>query len=342
MPIWSEVLAEIRETQQNLGAPDFDSVRRKYLLRLHQHTERHVILYASAWLQKEPRSASASIRGEDIHALMEVTHGAQSRDLDLILHSPGGSPEAAEAMVSYLRSRFSHIRVIVPNFAMSAATMIACAADEIVLGKHSFLGPTDPQILIPTGLGARWVAAQAVLDQFDKAQKESADPKKLSAWFPILGQYGPELLVYCEAVLDMSRELVKTWLENYMFNNQPDASKRAKKIADWLANHRHFKSHGRHIARNVLEDHGLVITRLEDDEMLQDAVLSVFHATTHTFTGTLALKIVESHEARAFIKREPMQPAGVMPMPGLHMPIVPAQPITPKQTKRSSRSREND
>lgn len=100
-----------------------------------------------------------SIGAEDIQALMEVTQGAQSRDLDLILHSPGGSPEAAEAIVSYLRSRFSHIRVIVPNFAMSAATMIACAADEIVLGKHSFLGPTDPQILIPTGLGARWVAA---------------------------------------------------------------------------------------------------------------------------------------------------------------------------------------
>lgn len=135
--------------------PDFDGVRRKYLLKLHQHSGRHVILYASAWLQKDARPVFTSIGDEDIHALMEVTHSAESSELDLILHSPGGSPEAAEAIVSYLRSRFSHIRVIVPNFAMSAATMIACAADEIVLGKHSFLGPTDPQILIPTGLGSR-------------------------------------------------------------------------------------------------------------------------------------------------------------------------------------------
>ena len=85
-------------------------------------------------------------------------------ELDLILHSPGGSPEAAEAVVSYLRSCFSHVRVIVPQLAMSAATMIACSADEVILGKHSFLGPIDPQLVLPTSLGVRMVPAQAVLD----------------------------------------------------------------------------------------------------------------------------------------------------------------------------------
>jgi len=339
MPIWSEILAELIRTQRGQNPPDFDGVRRKYLLKLHQHTGRHVILYASGWVQKDPGPASMSIGAEDIQALMEVTQGAQSRDLDLILHSPGGSPEAAEAIVYYLRSRFSHIRVIVPNFAMSAATMIACAADEIVLGKHSFLGPTDPQILIPTGLGARWVAAQAVLDQFDKAQKESIDPNKLSVWLPMLSQYGPDLLVYCEAVLDMSRELAKNWLENYMFKSDPRASKHAKEIADWLANHRYFKSHGRHIARDALEERGMVVTRLEDDEQLQDAGLSAFHATTHTFNGTPAVKIVENHMGRAFIKHEVIQQANIMPMPGLQITPAPVQPIPPKQGGRSSRPR---
>ncbi|MCY4309899.1 MAG: hypothetical protein OXC54_01060 [Rhodospirillaceae bacterium] len=59
--------------------------------------------------------------------------------------------------------------------------MIACAADEIVLGKHSFLGPIDPQLLLPTSLGVRAVPAQAILDQFDRAQRECTDPAKLSA-----------------------------------------------------------------------------------------------------------------------------------------------------------------
>ena len=100
----------------------------------------------------------------------------------------------------YLRSRFEHIRVIVPHLAMSAATMIACAADEIVMGKHSFVGPTDPQLLLATQLGIRPVPAQAVLDQFDRAQRESKDPTKYAAWVPMLS-----------TVLTSSRKRRRPW-----------------------------------------------------------------------------------------------------------------------------------
>ena len=53
------------------------------------------------------------------------------RELDLILTSPGGSPEAAEAIMGYLRSRFDHIRAVVPVAAMAAVTMMSLACDEI-------------------------------------------------------------------------------------------------------------------------------------------------------------------------------------------------------------------
>ncbi len=177
MPIWSEILKELTPAQEGLPV-DFDGVRRKYLLELQKHSDRNVILYASGWLQRDAPPALTSINDEDIQAFMEVSHGLHGSKLDLILHSPGGFPEAAEAIVAYLRSRFSHIRVIVPQLAMSAATMIACAADEIVLGKHSFLGPTDPQIMLATPLGVRPVPAQSVLDQFDRAKRECSDPAK--------------------------------------------------------------------------------------------------------------------------------------------------------------------
>ena len=309
MPIWSEILAELARTQEQGRPPDFDGVRRKYLAELHRHSQRNVILYASGWLQKEDvPPAAVSINDEDMQAFMEVSHGLEGNGLDLILHSPGGSPEAAEAIVSYLRSRFSHIRVIVPQLAMSAATMIACAADEIVLGKHSFLGPTDPQILLPTSLGMRAVPAQAILDQFDRAQRECADPAKLSAWLPMLSQYGPDLLVQCESALDMSRDLVRTWLETYMFQGVEDRSEKAEEISAWLAGHDNFKSHSRHIPRTEVEDRNLAVSRLEDDQRLQDLALSVFHATTHTFSSTSAVKIVENHTGRAFIKQHIVQP----------------------------------
>lgn len=305
MPIWSEILGELSAGVKPEHPPDFDKVRRKYLVELHRHSERDVILYASAWLQKDGvQPASVSINDEDMQAFMEVSHGLKNRSLDLILHSPGGSPEAAEAIVSYLRSRFSDIRIIVPQLAMSAATMIACAANQIVLGKHSSLGPTDPQILVPTPSGVRAAPAQAILDQFDRAQQECADPAKLPAWLPMLNQYGPDLLVQCESALDMSKELVRKWLESYMFAGMEDRLAKAGSVSDWLANHKKFKSHARHIPREEIENQQLSVFRLEEDQELQDLVLSVFHATTHTFAGTPAVKIVENHIGRAFIKQQ--------------------------------------
>ncbi len=318
MPIWSEILEELATASQD-RPPDYDGVRRKYLLGLYEHSQRNVILYAAGWLQREAPPPLVSINDEDIQAFMEVSHGLHGNKLDLILHSPGGSPEAAEAIVSYLRSRFSHIRVIVPQLAMSAATMIACAADEIVLGKHSFLGPTDPQIMLATPLGVRSVPAQAVLDQFDQAKKECSDPAKLSAWLPMLSQYGPDLLVQCETALEMSKILVRSWLESYMFKDMADRQTRAESVSAWLADHKRFKSHSRHVPRKELEDHQLSIRRLEKDETLQDLSLSVFHATTHTFSGTPAVKIVESHTGRAFIKQhvaQPVQAVQVGRLPG--------------------------
>lgn len=325
MPIWSEILAELNASTKAGNPPDFDGVRRKYLLELQEHTRRNVILYASGWLQREGVPLSlVSIGEEDVHGLMEVTAGLRGPAVDLILHSPGGIPEAAEAVVSYLRSRFSHVRVIVPYLAMSAATMISCAADEIVMGKHSFLGPTDPQLLLSTSLGMRAIPAQAVLDQFDKAQRECVDPAKLSAWLPMLSQYGPDLLVRCETTLDMSRELVRTWLKTYMFKNTSDAEEKADFISKWLANHTNFKSHNRHLSRTDLIEQGLTVRSLEDDQKLQDLSLSVFHATTHTFNGTRAVKIVENYLGRAFIKQHVQQL-----MPSLPIGIAPQLPPPP-------------
>ena len=324
MPIWSEILAELNASIQG-GMPDFDGVRRKYLSGLHAYTGRNVILYASGWLQKEAASPGAvSIGDEDIQALMEVIQGLQGPALDLILHSPGGSVEATEAIVSYLRSRFLHLRVIVPQLAMSAATMISCAADEILMGKHSFLGPTDPQLTFSTPLGIRSVPAQAILDQFDKAQRECSDPAKLSAWLPMLSQFGPDLLVRCESALAMSKELVRQWLQQYMFKELTERRERAESVSAWLASHQQFKSHGRHLPRAELIDQGLIVTPLETDESLQDMSLSVFHATTHTFTGTPAVKIVENHTGRAFIKQEIVHTAPGLPVGIGGQPVPPA------------------
>lgn len=268
MPTWSGILEELAQSQVGGGPPQFDAVRRKYLAALFQDTHREVILYASKWTQHDPNISPdvISIVDEDLQGIMEVIHGLNGPNLDLILHSPGGSLEAAESIVVYLRSKFPHIRVIVPQLAMSAATMIACAAGSIVLGKHSFLGPIDPQIIINTPLGQRMVPAQAILEQFDLAKQECRDPSKLGAWLPMLSQYGPDLLVQCQHASEMSKTLVEGWLKTHMFTGDPQSDDKAAAIAGWLSNHAYFKSHSRHIPRAELESRGLRIEHLEGSQ----------------------------------------------------------------------------
>ena len=118
----------------------------------------------------------------------------------------------------------------------------------------------------------------------------------------MLSQYGPDLLVQCETALELSRELVSTWLEAHMFRDRKNPTKLARTVSDWLSDHKQFKSHSRHLSRSELSERGLSVLSLEDDEKLQDLGLSVFHATTHTFAATPAVKIVENHAGRAFIK----------------------------------------
>jgi len=78
--------------------------------------------------------------------MMEVCGGVGGPSLNILLHSRG-SPEVVASIVRYLRTTFADLSVFVPLAAMSAATMWALAANEIVMGKHSQLGPIDLQMV---------------------------------------------------------------------------------------------------------------------------------------------------------------------------------------------------
>ena len=66
--------------------------------------------------------------------------------IDLILHTPGGLVLAAAQIAQALRRHRAKVTVFVPHYAMSGGTLIALAADEIVMGENAVLGPVDPQL----------------------------------------------------------------------------------------------------------------------------------------------------------------------------------------------------
>jgi Serine dehydrogenase proteinase len=296
VPSWGEVLVELNESaKHNNGTPNFDRVRRRHLNILHNLTKRDTIIYYTDWLEGTSGGPVTSITLEDMQGMMEVCRGLKGPELDLILHSPGGSPEATASIVRYLRQKFTDIRVFVPVAAMSAATMWALACDEIVMGKHSQLGPIDPQLVTAQGS----FPTRAIIRQFDRAVEEcQQDPSRLPGWVPILQQYGPALIEQCEAAEQLGRDLVTQWLSEHMLKDKPDeAAAVAKFFSDWDQH----RSHSLGIVRSAVEELGLNVSSLEEEQKLQDAVLSVHHATMHTLGGP-ALKIVENHLGRAFVK----------------------------------------
>lgn len=66
--------------------------------------------------------------------------------IDFIIHTPGGLALAATQIANALADHQAPVRVIVPHYAMSGGTLIALAADEIIMDEHAVLGPIDPQL----------------------------------------------------------------------------------------------------------------------------------------------------------------------------------------------------
>src|SRR6202030_814563 len=86
----------------------------------------------------------------DINDSEEVLRAIQMTDvdvpIDLVLHTPGGLVLAALQIAKAVREHKGKVTVFVPHYAMSGGTLIALAADEIVMCEHSVLGPIDPQL----------------------------------------------------------------------------------------------------------------------------------------------------------------------------------------------------
>jgi len=298
MPTKDEIQKEILSQKGTAQ----DNVRRQYLKNLYDYTKRDIIIYASAFTSKKMSQLPPflmSITNEDIQGFMSALHGLNGKNLDLILHSPGGSLEAADQIVQYLRSKYNNIRAIIPQNAMSAATMIACACDSIIMGKHSAIGPIDPQITFPTQTGSFTAPAQAILDDFEKAKEEIArDPETAPLWVSKIQTYPHGFLTICSNTIDLAKDKVAEWLDTYMFENIPQEEKKGRKIANWLGTNSIHKTHGRPIGMSIARDIGLDVIPLEDDQELQEKVLSVFHAITVTFEVTDCMKFIENHNGR--------------------------------------------
>lgn len=314
MPSWTEVLGEMKTSaKNNPNANPLDLVRQKYLKAMNKYTGRNVIAYYSGFLQ-HPRG-NASIDDNDINAFMQTIYGLEkSKGLDLILHTPGGNIASTESLVTYLKSIFgNNIRVFVPQLSMSAGTMIALSAKEIVMGKQSNIGPIDPQF--------GGMSCAGIIEEFENAAKDIKDnPAKIPLWQPIISKYHPTFLGDCEKAIQWSKQIVRKWLLDNMFCDSAEANKIVDNIVEKLSSHEKTYTHSRHIHYDECKQLGLNVTRLEDFPLneidgcrdLQDCVLTIHHSYMHTFSNTNAIKIIENHNGNGMVMTVPLPVQGGM------------------------------
>lgn len=318
MPSWSELQDEYNKLQTSAVSDWFHKSLTKALERVSKlRNNTNVIFYASAFLQKSSAPpGSVNINFEDIDGFMSVMHKMEwSKGLTLILHTPGGVTNATETIVEYLHTKFEYIEAIIPTYAMSAGTMISLATQRIVMGRQSQMGPIDPQIT----LSNKNTSMRAIVDLFEDARKSifgdgkdnSGNKDEAIMWAPILQSLGPSLITEARDALAYSEDMVSRWLERRMFCN-PENPEEAKAKADTVARYfsrgnseKSHRSHGRRIDREEAKAQGVEVEYLEDNEDLQDAVLTAYHLLVVMMTSSSMLKIVTSEKGRNWIKNLP-------------------------------------
>jgi hypothetical protein len=214
-----------------------------------------------------------------ITALLDRTEA--TKQLDLLIHSPGGSAQTAEKILAACREVCDEeFRVAVPNMAKSAATMTALGADQILMGYLSELGPIDPQVPVVVGGMRRSVSAQSFLDGHAETLQRIADAQANNQ--PVIGylqqlnapEMSPAWIAEMKREIKFGQDLVAKNLRKHMMTRMhPDEparriGQRASRIARDLSQANKRFSHGRMIGAQESKDLGLDIEILSREDPL--------------------------------------------------------------------------
>lgn len=201
--------------------------------------------------------------------------------LTVFLNTPGGSAETVEKMVDIMRFHYKQVHFVVPDFAMSAGTILCMSGNKIYMDYSSSLGPIDPQVFN----GKDWVPALGYLDQVEKLLEKAKDGTITKAEFLILQSLDLAMLSRFEQARNLTVTLLKKWLVQYKFSEwtshrstkgkvgqpvtAPEREARAEEIAKLLGDNKHWHSHGRMIGIDSLKN----LLKLEIEDFSKDVNL---------------------------------------------------------------------
>lgn len=260
---------------------------------------------------------------DDYYLIHDLLREVDSPKVDIYLETPGGSAEAVEEIVKCLRSRFDQVSFVVSGEAKSAGTIMVLSADEILMTETGSLGPIDAQVKI----GRSVVSAYDYKEWTEGKREEAEKVGKLNPFdATMVAQISPGELSGVYHALKYAEELVVDWLVKYKFRNwvvtetrkvpvtEEMKVKRAEEIARELINHARWRSHGRSIKAEDLDEIGLKVTKVESDAKLSDIVYRIQTVCRLLFSSTNIYKIFATEKAKVFKKAVPVSATPRIPI----------------------------
>jgi membrane-bound ClpP family serine protease len=227
---------------------------------------------------------------ESIESILRSCDMAKFGGLDLMVNSPGGMPEAAGDIIRVCRTYASSFRVIVPNMAMSAATLLAMGSDAIMMSDTSKLGPIDPQMVYQTKEGPFMRAAKSFIDAFGSLVSEAnglaAGNQNVTAHLHLLTKQDPSWIVECVRARNATEKLAARVLKSGMLNGKTDDE--INQVAKNFLTKGDNESHGTRISPDEAVAMGLNIERVKRDCELWN-LLWQLHVRLDHYTRTKIL-----------------------------------------------------
>jgi DNA-directed RNA polymerase subunit F len=237
-----------------------DEKRHDIIKSIEKVTETKIVSYYSNFAHP-----AANIIRQDIIPFNDMLATLNFPDkLDLIVHSPGGIVEVTENIVSVIREHAKQFRVIIPEAAKSAGTLIALASDEIQMSHIAELGPIDPAILVGIDPNTRQPIlrqAWSYINSLKRLEEELRGGRDPNIVIPLVHRIDPTLLDVARNALQYSQSLAQNWLQAYM----KLSPQKAEEVAKYFSDASLHLTHGRAIRLKEVSELGLKAVKIPDD-----------------------------------------------------------------------------
>lgn len=286
------IINELRKSGEDVN---LYNLRSQVYKEIEEIRDRPLLVYATQFLNPPKDTHDLNINLTDIDGFTDLIYSVDDKydEVDILLHSPGGSPDATERIVNLIRKRFSgNVTYLIPHSAYSAATMMALSGNQIILHPSATLGPIDPQI--------NGTPARAFIRGFEKVRDliQEEGPSIVPAYLPMLKQYSLHFLEQCADAEKLSKALAKEWIIEYMFGGEEINEDEVDQLVTFLSDYDNHKLHSRPIYLEKLNEFKINATEADGD--LQELMREAHILLSGFFDLTPFVKIYENSSGLSY------------------------------------------